>query len=121
MAILAVESPTIQPAMRIISDLSNGNPATVTTTFAHDYVTGTIVRLFLPSGYGMDQANQQQGTITVTSTTQFTIDIDTTLFEAFTTPVDFPETQQYPQVVPIGEINSILSAAAENVLPYSAS
>lgn len=119
MAILAVQNPTYKPSMRVISNITNANPATVTTTFAHGYISGTICRLHIPPGYGILQANTLFGEITVTGDTTFTIDIDTSTFEPYTTPDSFPEDKQYPQVVPIGENNSILAAAVRNVLPYS--
>ena len=118
MAIFAEESPTFQPSMRIISAITNANPATVTTSFDHDYITGLVVRLLFPEGYGMVEANEAQGLITVTGATTFTIDIDTTLFEPFTVPGAFPENAQKPQVVPIGEDNAILTGSTQNVLPY---
>lgn len=120
MAILAIEKPTFQLAMRIITNITNAYPASVTTSFAHNYVNGTIVRLYIPQGYGMEQANKAQGKIVVTSDTTFTIDLDTTSFEPFVVPVDFPEDSQYPQVVPVGEVSGTLDAATQNVLPYSA-
>ena len=40
-------TPTFQPTLRIISAITNENPAKVTTTLAHDYITGEIVRLKL--------------------------------------------------------------------------
>lgn len=106
-------SPTFQPAMRIIQSITKANPAVITTTFDHDYITGEIVRLGIPSGFGMVQADQKTGTITVTSSTTFSIDIDTTSYDAF---VD-PGGDQCAQVIPIGEVNSILRAAVKNVLP----
>jgi len=118
MAILAVESPTFQPAMRIITAITQSNPAAVTTSFDHDYVSGMIVRLVIPPGYGLEEYNEQKGTITVTGDTTFTIDIDTTIGEPFTVPAVFPENKQSPQVLPIGEINSMLTTATRNVLPY---
>lgn len=120
MAILAQQNPVFQKAMRIISNIANANPGSVTTTFNHNYITGQIVRINMAAGYGMDQLNQQQATITVTSDTTFDLDIDTTLFEPYTTPVTFPKNMQYSQVTPIGEINGILIAATQNVLPYAA-
>ncbi len=117
MSIQAQPFPTFKPSMRIITNITNGNPATVTTSFAHGYSTGLIIRLILPSGYGMNQANQLFSDITVVDSTSFTIDIDTTLFQPFTTPGD---QTQYPQAVPIGEINSTVYLATKNVLPYGA-
>lgn len=84
--ILADPNPVFQPAMRIISDITNANPAAVTTTFAHQYTTGIIARLNIPKGFGMVQANQLYGPINVTGATTFTIDIDSTNFGRFMSP-----------------------------------
>ena len=118
MAILAYQSPVFQPAMRIISDITNAKNAVVTTTFNHQYISGMIVRLIVPQGYGMIQANQLSGIITVTGDTTFSITIDTTTFSPFTTPLTSPQDEQYPQVVPFGEVNSTLLGSYKNVLPY---
>lgn len=112
MAILAIQDPSFQPAYRIVTAITNGFPALVTTSFDHQYFTGTIVRLYVPIDYGMVQANHLEGSITVTSTTQFTIDIDTTNFDLFAVPAS---PTQYAQVVPIGEENDILVAATQNI------
>ena len=115
MATQALQFPTYQPSMRIISAITNANPTQVTTTFAHQYITGTIVRLDIPIGYGMQQANQLTGEITVTGTTTFLININTTYFDAFVVPA---LQIQFAQVVPIAEDSAILTAAVQNVLPY---
>lgn len=120
MAIRAIPFPVYQPAMRIIESITNAFPAVVTTTFNHQYRTGTILRLVIPLGYGMAQANQLTGEIIVLTTTTFAISIDTTTFDPFTSPTVFPDTFQYPQSVPVGENNDILTAATQNVLPYRA-
>lgn len=119
MSILVVSSPTFQQAMRVISNITNDYPASVTTTTNHQYITGMIVRVNMPLGYGMQEINQLYSSIVVTGDTTFTIDIDTTYFSVYSNPASFPFTSQYPQVTPIGEINSILSSATRNVLPYS--
>ena len=118
MAILAFKYPVFQPSMRIISAITNSNPAQVTTTFPHQYLTGTIVRLDIPPLFGMPQANQAFGNIFVTSTTTFDVDIDTTLMDPYTPSTKFPFSQQYGQVVPFAEENHTLRAAVQNVLPY---
>ena len=112
----AVANPRYQRAMRIITGLTNGTPAVVTTSFDHNYSSGLIVRLYIPKGYGMLQANHLVGTITVTDETSFTIDIDTTAFDSFTMPTGDPwYINSYAQVVPIGEENSSLLQATRNV------
>lgn len=110
-------NPIFQPAMRIIAAITQSNPATVTTTFAHQYINGTIVRLDIPVACGMQQANQLTGTIVVTGATTFVINIDTTLFDAFAIPVDpLPQVNTCAMVVPVGEITATLAAATQNVL-----
>ena len=120
MAILAYKNPVFQKAMRIISNITNANPASVTTTFNHNYITGMIVRLNIPPGYGMQQANQLYGPIIVTGDTTFTIDINTIPMDTFSAPSTFPQNRQNAQVTPIGELSDTLLAATQNVLPYSA-
>ena len=119
--IRAYPFPVYQPSMRIIASITNAPLAMVTTTFNHQYLTGTIIRLIIPLGFGMVQANQLFGEIVVTGTTTFAIGIDTTNFDPFMTPSTFPENTQYPQCVPIGENSGTLKAATVNALPYSAS
>lgn len=120
MACYAVVQPIFQPAMRLITAITNANPAAVTTSFDHDYISGTIVRLYVPIADGMYQIDKKIGTITVTGLTTFTIDIDTTTFDVFAIPVSpSPHTPICAQVVPIGEINSTLAAATQNVLPFT--
>jgi len=120
MAILAQQLPTFQPAMRIISAVTKANPASVTTTFNHQYLTGAIVRLNIPTGFGMVQANQLYAPIIVTGNTTFTIDINTTQFDVFAAATSYPHNRQSASVTPVGEISSMLSSAVQNVLPYSA-
>jgi hypothetical protein len=115
--ISAIVSPVFQPAMRIVTAITRSFPASVTTSFAHNYKSGLIVRIDIPPGYGMQQINQQVGTIVVTGTTTFDIDINTTYYDSLTTPTTYREMAQLPQVVPVGEVNSQLNQATRNVLP----
>lgn len=114
MSILAVEDPIFQPAMRIVTDITNAEEAEVTTSFDHDYIDGTIVRFHVPITYGMYQIDKLFSPITVTSATTFTVAIDTRNFDVFAVP---GSPTQYAQVTAIGEINEILEAAEQNVLP----
>jgi hypothetical protein len=112
----AVQFPQFQPAMRIITAITNGFPALVTTTFAHNYQTGLIVRLDIPEEYGMSQANQLFGPITRIDATNFSIEIDTTNFDPFLVPVPALIFTQ-PQAVPIGQVAPILYQAVRDVVP----
>jgi hypothetical protein len=109
-------NPLFQPAMRLIAAITNASPAVVTTTFAHQYISGNIVRLDIPPACGMQQANQQFGPISVISPTTFSIAIDTTLYYAFVIPTFNPLVNTAAQCIPMAEINSILTAAVQNQL-----
>jgi hypothetical protein len=114
-------NPIYQPAMRIVSAITNANLVSVTTTFAHQYTTGLIVRLDIPLNFGMQALNQQYGPITVTSATTFTLPVDTSdtgLFEPFAIPALNPgHNYTDAQCVPIGNVNTSLYLATRNVLP----
>jgi hypothetical protein len=120
-----VQFPAFQRAMRNILTITNAENALVTTTFDgttpgdHQYQTGLIVRLYIPDGFGMVKANELSGTITVVNDTQFTVTIDTTNFDPFVVPSYQPGAFGTPaQVVPVGQVNSMLNQATQNVLPY---
>ena len=115
----SVAKPIYQLAMRIIASITTTYPAVVTTTIPHQYITGAIVRFYITPYHGMPQINQQFGEIVVLSPTTFSVDIDATHYEPFVIPILAKYTCS--QVVPIGENNSIPTAATRNVLPYSAS
>lgn len=119
--------PMFQRAMRNILSITNDFPALVTTTYggvtpvadAHQYSSGLIVRLFIPYGFGMQQANQFLGEITVVSDTQFTLPLDATQMDPFVIPAENPgKLYTAAQVVPVGENNALLTEATQNVLPY---
>jgi hypothetical protein len=122
----AVQYPTFQRAMRNILSITQAFPAVITTTFdgvnpgAHDYATGLIARIDIPLGFGMEQANEFLAPITVTSPSTFTMPIDTRNFDAFAIPLFGPPGKfgTPAQVVPVGQINELLTMATVNVLPY---
>ena len=108
--------PQFQPSMRLISAITNARPATVTTTFDHDYVTGTIVRFYIPDSVGMQQLDKMKGIITVTGVTTFTININTLKFDTFSIPVaPVWDDNTCALVVPVGEVSSQLTAAVQDV------
>lgn len=115
--------PVFQPAMRVIESITNAFPAVVTTSVDHQYIDGTIVRLNITPNHGMTQANQKFAPISVIDDTSFSIAIDTTYYDAFVIPSVPPASVKYTcsQCIPIGEVNGILTAAQQNVLPYAAS
>ncbi len=115
----AARNPIFQPAMRIITAISNSGPVQITTSFAHQYLTGLIVRIDIPLNYGMELLNQAYGPITVTGATTFTMDFDTTTLQPFVVPPLNPgHNYTGAQVVPIGSVDLTYPAlATKNVLP----
>jgi hypothetical protein len=110
-------NPIFQPAMRLITTITNAQAATVTTSFAHQYITGLQVRLDIPIACGMQQANGLVGSIIVVSPSMFTIDIDTTFMDPFFIPNPAnPHVNICALVVPVGEVNELLKGALVNVL-----
>lgn len=121
----AVQFPEFQRAMRNVLSITQDANALITTTFDgvnpgnHQYNSGLIVRIYVPLGFGMTQMNQLEAPITVVNDTQFTVPIDTTGFDPFVIPAYQPGSFGTPaQVVPVGEINDLLTEATQNVLPY---
>ena len=113
----AVVNPIIQPATRLVTAITNANPAMVTTSFANQYETGDIVTVVVPYGWGMTQWRSQTGPITVLNTTQFTIPVDSTNFDVFVEPTEFvPGLNMPAMVLPSGEVASKLTQEFRNIL-----
>lgn len=116
------QNPTWKPAVRLIASISRSYPAVVATTFNHGYATGTIVRLSIPKACGMQQAHNLFGEITVIGGALFTINIDTRGFDKYNVPSNpSPLDNVAGQVVPIAEINTIISEAVQNIRPVGIS
>lgn len=110
----AVVNPVFQPAMRVITHITRAYPASVTTSFPHNFFDTDIVRIFLPVGFGMQQINGLASQITVTSPTTFTMNsINSSNFDAFSDPSN----GQFAQVTPIAENNSTIYGATRDTLP----
>ncbi|MDD5551242.1 MAG: hypothetical protein PHS34_08285 [Candidatus Omnitrophica bacterium] len=108
--------PQFQPALRLITGITRASKASVTTSFDHDYVTGTIIRFYIPIDCGMQQINGKISPITVTGTNTFLVDINSMNFDEFAIPVTpawYQNTCSY--VIPIGELNNQLTAAVQDV------
>jgi hypothetical protein len=116
--IYAFMKPVVQPAMRIIVAITNANPAVVTTSFAHQYLNGLIVRLNVPYYFGMSQIDKLSGAITIIDDLNFSIPIDSILFNPFVVPTMTNNTGQLANVVSYGELTSQTNGSTQNVLPY---
>ena len=113
----AYTDPVYGPAMRIITAITNSAFAQVTTSFAHGYPNGTVVRFDIPPSLGMIQLDQMTSPIVVTSPTTFTINIDTTQFAPFVIPIGLSSKINVCGLsVPIGSRNDTLAPAEINLL-----
>ena len=107
--------PRYQPAMRLISSITQANPVVIETSFAHDYVTGLIIRINVPAYYGMRQIDKHVGKITVLSPTTFSMDLDTSKYDPFAVPASPPYYNQTATCVPVGNVLNVYDVAVRNV------
>lgn len=86
------------PSSLQITNITQASPMVVSviianeTTEANTYIVGMSVRLFVPVSYGMYQANKLVGTITAINGLDFTLNLDSSLFDAFVIPSGNAET-----------------------------
>lgn len=118
-------NPEFKPAAKLISAITNDVKASVTTTSDHEYLSGTIIRFVIPQACGMTELDKMVGTIEVTGSNTFLVDIDTSSFDVFAVPLDnlvdpvngiSPHYNTCAMVVPIGESSDMLNAAVRNIL-----
>lgn len=108
------------PTFNTITAISKSNvvtntPTIVTTLTPHNYSTGLVVRLDIALTDGMQQMNGLVGDIIVTGPSSFSIDIDSSQFLPFSL-TDKVHKSSCSLVVPVGEINSILTQSTRNIL-----
>lgn len=110
---------TIQiPSWLYIENITNARQAVVTISVnnivsSNTFIPGQLLKFFVPPDYGMIQINGQTGQILAVSGSDFTIDIDTRLYDIFTTPIS-PKTSP-ATVTPAGSRNLTYSNDTNNV------
>ncbi len=105
---LPIESGFFQPSQFVISAITEGATTTITTTVDQNYVVGQQIRLTIPPAYGAYQLNGIQGmVISIPSSTQVTINVDSSFFDAFIPSPVFVTGQNLsvPQILAIGDFN----------------
>jgi len=112
------------PAVRginLIVSVPNGI-ARVTTTSAHGYKSGLIVRFSvptMPAWFGMPQINGLSAPIIVTSDASFVCAIDVSQFQPWVFDPAIPENFRgniCPQVIPFGEVNDAFPGPNDGAL-----
>lgn len=91
------------PGNRVIANITQANPAVITTLVDHGYVTGQLVRFNIPAACGMTQLSGLTGIVTNINAGTFSVTIDTTGFTAFTFPLPAAVPFTPAEVVPFGE------------------
>lgn len=112
----------IIPSSLLVTNITTSSPMVIsvaignTTTEANTYIVGMAVKLFVPVSYGMYQANNLVGTITDISGLNFTLNLDSSQFDAFVIP---PPTGETPaSIAPFGSRNLTYDNQTANTVPY---
>jgi hypothetical protein len=99
--------PIYYPRSRFITKITQAAQAVVTMSVNHGYTVGQLVRINVPSAFGMIEMNGLQGTVLAVDLVNntITLNIDSTAFSAFAFPTSAIAANgvSFPQVVPIGE------------------
>jgi len=105
-------NPLFYPRRRYVVKITQAVNAQVSTSVAHGYCAGQVVRFEIPAVSGMIQLNATPANnylpvtiLSVVDDYNFTINIDTTAFTAFTWPTSSPNQLPvaFPSVTPVGE------------------
>lgn len=113
--------PQFYPRRRYITNITQAANAVITMSVAHNFTVGEYVRIYVPdSNFGMTQIHEQLGQITAVTTgatNTITVNINSTSFSAFSFPTSAVAAAgiTFPQVVPVGEISTVLTGATNNV------
>ena len=92
-----------QPRFWFISTITNGTTTLVTTTTTQDFVIGQLVRFIIPQSFGIRQLNERQGyVLSILSSTQVEVDIDSSFMDLFTTS----SATTQPQIIPVGDLGN---------------
>lgn len=111
-------SPLFYPRNKYIVNITQAVNANVGTSIPHGLTPGQAIRFNIPTVSGMIQLNSTAENnyrvatiVSVVDPYNFTIDIDTTAYTAFTYPTIAQQPSSFPQLTPVGE-NTAASIAS---------
>ncbi len=106
-------SPVV-PGMLLITAITQSYPmvVTITDSIYNSYVIGQLACLTVPSSYGMFQANELTSDILAINGTDFSINIDSSNFDAFSLP--------NPSLPPPSKPASLAPAGSRNIYNITA-
>lgn len=119
--------PLYYPRRRFVTNITQAANAQVSTSVPHQYVPGQAVRFSIPAVSGMTQLNPSASNnymyatvVSVVDVYNFTINIDTTAYTAFTWPTIAQQPSGFPQVEPIGENTALALSSTAAQTPTDA-
>lgn len=100
-------SGTYIPYTCNIIAVNNGQTTTVTTDVNHGFIVGNTVQFNIPKQWGERQLDGLKGTVLAITANTITVNIDSLLFDVFSTPtVTLPTVIDPAQVLPVGDYNT---------------
>lgn len=92
-----------QPSRFVLSGITRGRLTTAITTENHNYVVGQQVRFIIPGSFGIYQLNNRFGyVVSLPSTTQVEVDIDSSKMDAYIASA----ATTVAQILAIGDCNT---------------
>jgi hypothetical protein len=113
--------PLFVPQQRGITGITQASQAVVTTSTNHGLTAGQVVRILVPSRFGMTQINRVQAKILSVTANTMTLDVNSSSFTAFAYPIVAQYPVNFPQVVPMGSgpigspAQDLLDDATDNI------
>lgn len=105
------------PKQRVITKITQASSAVITFAAPHDFIVGQVVRLRVPSEFGMTEINNQTARVTAISAANntITVNVDTSGYTAFSfaATADSPFTPA--EAVPAGSSDVGLSSTATTI------
>lgn len=104
------------PTRIFVTGITAASQAVITTSVNHGYSANDIIRVNVPTGWGMTQMAELQGEIVSVTSNTITVDINSSAFTAFAFPTSaaYAAGLSVPQVVPVGEDGQALTDATVN-------
>lgn len=108
------------PRRRFVITISQAAQAVIETSVEHGYTLGQEVRIHVPAAFGMVEMDGLSGTIVdIANPFEFTLNIDSSAFTAFTFPLAAAVPFTPAEVVPFGEDTGIALSEGADILADS--
>lgn len=116
--------PLFYPARKIVTNITQAVNAQVSTSIEHSLTVGQAIRFNIPAASGMIQLNPtttnnylECNVVSIVDAYNFTIDVNTVAFTAFTWPTITQQPSSFPAYEPIGEDTALALASNNSLYP----